>query len=203
MSESEDSPITSLNFLLKVSDDGVIEKVYTLPEEINARQLQFGFEGVAEDKNHVVVAFQRAWPDLGDENPRLGIFDSDRKKWEFVFYPLSEVESQNGGWVGLSDISPLGGMRFLVVERDNQGGPDAAIKRLYEIDLSEYIPGDTIEKKLVRDLIPDLLAPHGLVYEKIEGSAVTSDGNVWIVNDNDGLEDKSGEQQLLNLGRLY
>lgn len=38
--------------------------------------------------------------------------------------------------------------------------------------------------------------------EKIEGLAVTRTGEVYIVNDNDGIDSSNGETQLLNLGRL-
>jgi hypothetical protein len=48
----------------------------------------------------------------------------------------------------------------------------------------------------------DLRAPGGAIPEKIEGSALLASGDVVIVNDNDGVDDNSGEVQLLNLGRL-
>jgi hypothetical protein len=48
-----------------------------------------------------------------------------------------------------------------------------------------------------------LKAPKGLVPEKIEGLAVTKDGYVWIINDNDGVKDNNGETQLLNMGQLF
>jgi hypothetical protein len=48
----------------------------------------------------------------------------------------------------------------------------------------------------------DLKAAGGLVSEKIEGSAMTASGDVYIVNDNDGVDDNSGEIQLINLGQL-
>ena len=57
-----------------------------------------------------------------------------------------------------------------------------------------------VEKTLVKDLVPDLLAPGGLLYEKIEGMALMDDGNVYVCNDNDGVDDNSGETQLLNVG---
>ena len=38
--------------------------------------------------------------------------------------------------------------------------------------------------------------------EKVEGSTVTVGGNVWIINDNDGVDDNSGETQLINLGTI-
>jgi hypothetical protein len=118
---------------------------------------------------------------------------------------LDAVASPAGGWVGLSEITALGNHRFMVVERDNQFGPDARIKRLYSIDLTGKANGSTLSKTLVRDLVADLKAPKGHVYEKIEGATVTANGDVWIVNDNDGVDDgaNSGETQLLNLGKLF
>lgn len=193
-------PVTSHNLVVKVDASGTIERVITLPDAVNDVQLRFGFEGIAESDGKLVVAFQRAWN--GEPNPRLGIYDLGNGSWSFVYYPLDALESPNGGWVGLSDISALGKGQFLVVERDNQGGPDARIKRLYRIDLTGVAPDASVTKTLVRDLLPDLKAPGGLVPEKIEGLAVLADGKVVIVNDNDGVNDNSGETQLLNLGAL-
>ncbi len=194
-------PINSLNFIFKTDENGVIEDVITLPSAVNDIQLRFGFEGVAEEGDNIYVAFQRAWND--EANPRIGIYNTVSETWSFVFYPLDTSESQNGGWVGLSDITALGGEALLVLERDNQGGPDAAIKRLYRVDLSGLSDGDTIGgKALVRDLMSDLSARGGLVAEKVEGAAVTVDGDVYVINDNDGVDDNSGETQLINLGEL-
>ena len=47
-----------------------------------------------------------------------------------------------------------------------------------------------------------LLAPGGLLYEKIEGMALMDDGDVYVCNDNDGVDDNSGETQLLNVGNI-
>ena len=191
-----------MNYLAKVNDEGDIAAVITLPDDVNAIQLRFGFEGCAEGSDDfddtVVVAFQRAW---GDEtHPRLGAYDTTTGDWSFYSYPLDPPESQNGGWVGLSDIAPLGvGGQFLVLERDNQGGPDGAIKRIYQIDLGKHSPGEVVTKTLVRDLVPDFLAKGGLLVEKVEGLAVDMSGDVWVVNDNDGVDDNSGETQLLNV----
>ncbi len=193
-------PINSLNFLFKLTPDGVIEQVYTLPDDVNARQQRFGFEGVAEQDGKVYVAFQRVWD--GDSNVRIGVLDPATGSWSFLYYPLDAPTSQNGGWVGLSDITAIGSGQFLVVERDNQAGPDAAIKRLYRIDTSGQSPDAVLSKALVRDLLADLKASGGLVPEKIEGSARTVDGQVFIINDNDGVDDNSGETQLLRLGAI-
>lgn len=196
-------PVLSANLIFKLSASGVIEDIIQLPADVNAKQSRFGFEGIAESDGKLVVAFQRAW--AGDTHPRIGIYDLTQKTWAFMFYPLNAVASPAGGWVGLSEITALGNNRFMVVERDNQFGPDARIKRLYSIDLTGKANGSTLSKTLVRDLVADLKAPKGHVYEKIEGATVTANGDVWIVNDNDGVDDgaNSGETQLLNLGKLF
>ncbi|MDD3352831.1 esterase-like activity of phytase family protein [Zoogloea sp.] len=193
-------PVKSANLILKVSASGVVEDIILLPADVNARQVRFGFEGIAESSGKLVVAFQRAWQ--GESQPRIGVFDLATRNWQFLFYPLDAVASPNKGWVGLSDITALGNNQFLVVERDNQGGPDARIKRLYRIDLTGKNPGDTVSKTLVRDLLPDLRAPRGVVPEKIEGLAVLASGDVLIVNDNDGVDGSSGETQLIHLGPI-
>jgi hypothetical protein len=101
--QTESRPIELLNFLFKTDSQGVIEEAITLPEHINAMQLRFGFEGVSEYNSKVYVAFQRAWGD--EQHPRIGIYDRITMQWSFVFYPLDQQASQNGGWVGLSDIA--------------------------------------------------------------------------------------------------
>lgn len=194
-------PINSLNFILKTDSNGLIEKVITLPEEVNTLQVRFGFEGITEYNGSVYVAFQRAWNT--EDKPRIGVYNSLTENWHFFYYPLDTVESQNGGWVGLSDITSLGDGKFLMLERDNQGNADAAIKRIYEFDVNGMIAGETITKTLVRDLLNegDLSSARGAIAEKIEGLAVTSDNTIYIVNDNDGVDDNSGETLLINLGQ--
>lgn len=192
--------ITSANLILKVSATGAIEEVIRLPADVDARQARYGFEGIAESDGKLVVAFQRAW--AGETQPRIGVYDLAAKTWQFMYYPLDPVASPYGGWVGLSDITALGNNQFLVVERDGHAGPDARIKRLYRIDLTGKADGATLAKVLVRDLMPDLRAPGGSVLEKIEGLAVLANGDVLIVNDNDGVDDHSGETQLINLGKI-
>jgi hypothetical protein len=161
------------------------------------------------DGDYVVVAFQRAL--MTENHPRIGIYDTVSETWGFVYYPLDKPTSQyEGGWVGLSDISPLpGDGEFLVLERDNRAGHDASIKKIYKISLDYDSIDFTVDatpmmiiKTEFRDLMDDLAAPKGPIPEKVEGLAVDQMGHVWIVNDNDGVDDTSGEQQLLDLGML-
>jgi hypothetical protein len=199
-------PINSRNFIFKTDAAGVIESVVTLPDAINDAQRRFGFEGIAEFDGAAYVAFQRPWSELNDpaDNVRIGIYDVGADAWTFLLYPLDAATSPAGGWVGLSDITALGGGEFLVLERDNQGGPDARIKRLYRIDVTGLNDGDAVTKSLVRDLLAegDLTATGGLAAEKVEGATVTLGGDVYLINDNDGVDDNSGETQLINLGAI-
>ena len=48
--------------------------------------------------------------------------------------------------------------------------------------------------------MPSLKANHGWITDKPEGVAVTSAGLTFVVTDNDGVEDWSGETGFLGLG---
>jgi hypothetical protein len=197
--------ITSANLIFKVSASGVIERVIALPAEMNAMQARYGFEGVAEQAGKLLVPIQRSW-NPGDKNgsTKIGVFDLVSGTWAFLTYPIDPVASPFGGWVGLSEITAVGGNRFVVLERDNHMGPDARIKRLYRFDITGLADGATLTKTLVRDLMPDLRAPGGLILEKVEGVAMLPNGEFLIVTDNDGVNDHGGggETQLIRLGKI-
>lgn len=195
-----DHPVNSLNLLLKVSLDGSIAKVVTLPAALNQIQQRYGFEGVAVNNDRVTVAFQRAWGD--EQHPRIGVYNTLSENWDFYFYPLDNPESQNGGWVGLSEITQIDSDRLLVLERDNQAGPDAAIKRIYAVDLGGLEKAAVANKELVMDVIPELTTRSIPIPEKLEGLALFNNGEAWMINDNDGVDDNSGETQLINLGKI-
>jgi DNA-binding beta-propeller fold protein YncE len=202
-------PVTSSNLLLKVAADGRIVKEIQLPDSVNELQRRFGFEGVAEDGNFVIVAFQREWVGDPANLVRIGRYDTDTEDWTFYYYPIDEPESPNGGWVGLSEIVGLGDDNFAVIERDNQAGTDARIKKIYKFSVAGIEPqpqGNSfpeLTKTLVWDLISDLKADKGPILEKVEGLMVTANGDVFIVTDNDGVDDSTGETQLINLGPVF
>ncbi len=217
-SEGDDSPVFFRNLLIKVAENGLIEDVATLPASTTQRLIRFGFEGVTSvgsgDNEFVYVAFQREWADDPTNHVRIGRYEVAGGQWKFYYYPLESPTSPNGGWVGLSDLVHLSGDEFAIIERDNQAGLDATIKRIYKFSVAELTPlPDTpfgvepsfpvLQKSLVRDLLPDLRATGGLVLEKIEGLAVDKNGNAMIVNDNDGVDDSNGETQLLRLHGLF
>lgn len=77
------------------------------------------------------------------------------------------------------------------------------MKRIYSINLSGVSSGATVDKTLVRELLgTDYPIFGGLAPEKLEGLAVTKYGDVWIANDNDGVDDNNGETLLVNLGPI-
>lgn len=57
-------------------------------------------------------------------------------------------------------------------------------------------------KELVRDLIPDLKAQNGYVLDKVEGFAIDAAGMGWVVTDNDGTDDSSGETLFWSTGLM-
>ena len=209
----EDRPVTSLNELIEVGPDGEIMDIVVLPDAVNAKQLRFGFEGVASvgsgAAEYVYVAFQREWDGDPDNNVRLGIYKPEDGTWQFLYYPIEDPTSPAGGWVGLSDIVDLGSGRFAVIERDNQGGPDAAIKWVCTFDVDGLTmrpeaeaPNFDVVAKTCVDVMPAMLEAKGVTLEKIEGLTVAPNGDAWMVNDNDGVDDSNGETQLINLGDI-
>ena len=156
------------------------------------------------------------YPWIGDPAGmvRIGRYRPADGSWRFFYYPLDEATSPAGGWVGLSEITALGGDSFAVIERDNQGGTDARIKRIYRFSIRDLTPvaeaaaGEIpafplVSKVLVRDLLGDLQQRAVAVPEKIEGLAVRPDGTGLVVNDNDGVDDSNGETTLLILKELF
>lgn len=217
-SVNDDSrPVTSLDLLLHADKDGLIDDVVTLPGSTNDRQIRFGFEGVAATgaagSEVLYVAFQREWVNDPKGYVRIGRYEEATDKWSFFYYPLDAATSPNGGWVGLSDITALNGTEFAILERDNQGNDDATIKRIYKVSVAGKTPAadpasgtptfPVLNKTLVHDLIPEFAATGGMVLEKLEGMTVTADGEVLVVNDNDGVDDSNGETQLFRLGTLF
>ena len=139
---------------------------------------------------------------------KLGRYDVATATWTFAQYPLDPVESPNGGFVGLSELTLLDDGTLAVVERDNQLGQDARIKRIYGVDPAsvEFVPfGQTLpvlEKTLLADVLDDLDAASISVPDKLEGLAVTVKGDVYVVTDNDGVDENYGETIFLDLGRI-
>ncbi|MDX5595520.1 esterase-like activity of phytase family protein [Pseudovibrio sp. SPO723] len=200
------------HYLLQVTADGAIEQEITLPETLIEQAKRFSLEGVTEAEINgtpvVVVAVQREWNDDPKGMTKLGIYNPADKSWGFVHYPLDAPKSPAGGWVGLSEVTYLGDNRLAVVERDNKGGTDAAIKQVTVVSLDGVTPAahgeelPVLEKKVVLDLLPQMSATNGWTPDKVEGLAITADGRILISTDNDGVDDASGESLFFDMGEV-
>jgi hypothetical protein len=63
-------------------------------------------------------------------------------------------------------------------------------------------PLPVVTKELVCDFLPDLGVLNGYVQDKVEGFAIDAAGVGWVVTDNDGVQDASGETLFWSIGRL-
>ena len=195
---SEGKPADELkNILVHVDASGNVLAEYLLPEAVQAKAKKHGFEGVtaSSDGATVYVAFQREWDGDPDNHVRIGVFDIASEGWTFFYYP---IETASTGWVGLAGITALENGDLAVIERDNQQGPAAAIKRIYTFDPSSVVPKtegeifDVVSKTLANDLLDELNATKGWTPDKVEGLAVIGN-EAYVVTDNDGLDDAVGE----------
>ena len=185
--------------LYRVDEKGAIKAEVGLPAELLANETRFGFEGIARvgegDDETLWMAVQREWKDDPKGTVKLVAYKPKSKEWSAVRYPLDKAEE---GWVGLSELA-VKGDHLYVLERDNQIGDKAKIKKLYRVALSELkgakIGSDLplVKKEEVHDFLPDLKAWNGYVVDKIEGFTFAADGKAYAVTDNDGVDDSSGE----------
>lgn len=195
--------------LLHVDKDGEIDQEIGLPAELLAGQTRFGLEGItivgSGDDLTLVGAIQREWKDDPKGATKLVAYKPAQKEWSAVRYPLEQTAK---GWMGLSEVTAHDG-KLYVIERDNLIGAEAKVKRVYSVDIEAFRPASlggelpVVQKTLVRDLLPDLKsATNGYVVDKVEGFTIDSDGNAFVVTDNDGVDDSSGETLFLKLGNI-
>lgn len=193
--------------LVHVDASGAIIETVAFPEIVLAGQTRFGAEGIALDGDRLWVAIQRPWGDDPASTTKLLAYDLDTHKWSAVRYPL-EAPAHEGAWVGLSELTIHDGYAYLI-ERDNLIGDKAVLKSLTRVRLADMQPaalgGDlpVVRKEHVRDLIPDLKSQtSGYVVDKVEGFAIDAEGHGFVVTDNDGVDDSSGETLFFGIGRM-
>ena len=190
--------------ILRVDAGGEIVEEIGLPAELNAVERRFGFEGLTKMGDVLWMAVQREWADDPQDHVKLVAYNTATGDWGAVLYPKASADV---GWVGLSEITAHGDFVY-VIERDNQIGTAAAIKKIYRIPAADMAPaplGETlplVSKEEVRDLIPDLLSTGGYVLDKVEGLAILPDGTAWVSTDNDGVDDHSGETMFFTIGKI-
>lgn len=190
--------------LYNINAKGQIKKEIPFPTELLAVEKRFGAEGVTRIGDTLWIAIQRQWKDDAKNTVKLVSYNTKSQEWGAVLYPTQAAKQ---GWVGLSEITAYGDQVY-IVERDNQIGEKAAIKRLYKVAQSQLqaapLGGELpiVEKTLVRDFIPDLQQTKGYVTDKIESFAIDVTGTGYAITDNDGVDDSSGETFFFSTGKM-
>ena len=194
--------------LIKVDAKGKIKQEVAIPAELRAGETRFGFEGITSigegDDQTLWMAVQREWKDDDKGFVKLVSYKPATEEWGAVRYPL---EAAGDGWVGLSEITIHGDYAY-VIERDNLIGKAAKLKKIYRVALADLKPAKlggelpVVRKEEVRDLIPDLKSLNGYVVDKVEGFAIDAAGNGYVVTDNDGVDDSSGETLFFSIGAI-
>ncbi len=195
--------------LYRVDASGEIAEEVPFPAELLGEEIRFGSEGVTMigegDDATLWIAIQREWKNDAKGTVKLVSYNIASGVWGAVNYPL-EAPAE-GAWVGLSEITAHRDLVY-IVERDNQIGSKAKLKSLYSVPVAELVPGElggelpTVTKTLVRDFIPDLTSTGGYVLDKVEGFAIDANGEGFVVTDNDGVDDSSGETMFWSIGSL-
>jgi DNA-binding beta-propeller fold protein YncE len=226
---SEGNAGSRRNRLLQTDTLGIVISEIGLPAEIEACRalsttrgtLGSGFEGVAVVPKAggylLAVAQQRGWNytttecEALDDNPasdesrseprysRIWLYDPSTGEWDHVAYELEPLP-QSASWVGLSEITRVG-TSLIVIERDNRTGDFGELKSLVKFTFGDAADGMVSrDEKAVFDLVPAMMSTNGWITDKPEGVAVTGNGDVYVVTDNDGVDGWSGETSFLRLG---
>ncbi|MBN2629972.1 MAG: esterase-like activity of phytase family protein [Rhodobacteraceae bacterium] len=191
--------------IYNVNDKGEIKTEIALPPELLATETRFGFEGITVAGDWLWMAVQREWKDDPKGMVKLVAYNTKEKTWGAVHYPLDA--KAEGAWMGLSEIT-LHGEHVYIIERDNQIAGKAAVKKLYRVKAAEMQPAElggtlpVVTKELVHDFLPDLKSLNGYVVDKVEGFAIDAAGTGWVVTDNDGVDDSSGETLFWSIGTV-
>ena len=181
-----------------------------------------GFEGIAaipagDEGYALLVAQQRGWdyttPEceaLDDDDgglnangqpkrSRIWKFDPVADVWTGIGWELAPVP-ENAAWVGLSEITLAPNGELVLIERDNRSGDWTELKTLVTVSMDALSDGlVTADEKHIRDLIPAMERSRGWISDKPEGVAITDQGDVFVVTDNDGVDDWSGETSFLRI----
>jgi sugar lactone lactonase YvrE len=193
--------------VLHVDAEGAIIEEIALPEALLDQEIRFGMEGIAKVGDVLWLAVQREWQDDPAGMVKLLAYNTADQSWGAVHYPLDPAPAGEGAWMGLSEIS-LHGDHLYLIERDNQIAGRATTKTLARVALADLKPAPlggplpVVAKEAVHDIIPDLARHGGYVQEKVEGFAVDAAGIGWVVTDNDGTNDSSGETYFWSIGAV-
>ena len=160
-----------------------------MPEKLLNRKLNRGFEGVAFAGDNIILMLQSPMKNdvAGDKAVRFIILNERNKISYEVIYNLESVHADKLGDLAVS------GEHILVLEQDSKVGEDS-VHKIFEVNLvNQNKEWELVGKVLRSDLVQ--LGIHA--FEKLEGVAISSKNEVFIVNDNDfGLKEVGGKVQV-------
>ena len=187
-----------------------------------------GFEGLAVLRSpgagkgyRLIVAQQRGWDyttppceNLDDDDGGLNARNEPNRTRLWIFDPKArDVEPRSRGSLRRSRPMRRGwGCRrlrrfptattFVLIERDNRTGDFAALEDAGQDRPRRDVPTASCnaEKVHLRPAAAPLKPANGWITDKPEGVAITANGETFVVTDNDGVDDWSGETWFFDLG---
>lgn len=177
-------------YLLRVTREGKILERVLPPPLFQKRKPDQGFEGVtlSPDGKILYAALESAPQGASDPNRAyIAAYDLEKRTFRIYAYDVTDPRSLSypdgvKAAIGISGLETVSDHALLVVERDNQAGKNARLKRLYLVDLR----GADSERPATKILYADLYAL-GYMFEKPGGVAIRDDKAVVIVNNNDAV----------------
>ncbi|MGL4523569.1 MAG: esterase-like activity of phytase family protein [Bacilli bacterium] len=201
-------------FLIKVNAKGQIVQKFSpengLPEILQFRQANRGFEGVSVTPSGKIVAIVQSTLDVDGATgtsektalfTRIVEFDPLTKKTKMYAYPINKADYKSQKDAKLGDIYALSDTKFLIIEQGKDINK-VLQNKIYEVDTSlatdisnVLYQGKALEtatdstqisnvifatKKLHTDL-----RTLGYTYEKAEGLTVLNKNRIAVINDND------------------
>lgn len=150
-----------------------------------------GFEGMAANPARTTLYPMLEGSVAGDPDGALRIYTFDVASQQYVtdtmrLYPLSDPSHSIG------ELTVINDDEFLVIERDNNSGDEAAFKKIFKINLNELDEAGFVQKEEVVDLLaisdPDDLAGFGATFRfpfaTIEDVLVLDAETIVVMNDN-------------------
>jgi len=154
-----------------------------------------GFEGMAltPDGRALLAVLEHARTDAG---PELDVYRFDLMASRYTHGDPNEPAYRHRMEPGATSVTEFVHWHddaYLLIERDDAEGPNARIKRIFQVDLHDAPSGGVLPKSLVVDLLnvadPDDLAGLGtdrftLPYFTTEAIAVIDDSTIAVLTDN-------------------
>ena len=111
-----------------------------------------GFEGLAFSPDRTTAFPLLEGAVEGDPDDALRIYEFDLESGQFAdelvgFYQLTDPD------FAIGDFTPINEDEYLVIERDQLQGPEAAFKQIFKVNLAEVDESGFVAKELVVDLL--------------------------------------------------